>query len=776
MELELLSLLMVLFLAWVAGAATNRVGYPAILGELGAGVVFGPALLGAVALPAAWPVVGGIHLGFPEPPAGLNVLAQVGVFLLMLYIGMEVDFRDLLKAKTSGLAASLGSFITPFAVGFFLSGEFGLSLQDRLFVGLAMSVTSLATKSRILLDLNLFGTRVANVLLAGALIADTAVLIAFAVILGLAGQEGLDVARVLVVAVKAVLFFALAAGIGRFALPGLGGVVNRLGMTHRTSHVTILLLVGLVFAELAHLLGLHAVIGAFLAGMFLREGVWRRKLSHEIMSIVRDMSLGFLAPIFFIMAGFQVSLAVIVERPMLVLSVVAAATLSKIVGSALFYTLSGHSWREGVVIGTGMNARGGVDIVVAEIALGLGLITRDIFSVLVIMAFVTTLTVPVLLTLGTNWLKRRDELKRIDADRRGAVIVGASPLARQLAVLLRRAGGSVYLIDNNRDRCAAARREGLNVIRGNALNDEVLDAAGARDARYFLAMTSNQEVNALAARMAHDYFAIPRIFTVKAAPAQAGGGAEGTDGSAKSPTFTPLFPASTPLDEWDKRLLRKQCRTDVVPVSAPVSAAEFLDPLYRGGRSLPLVIEHDKQLILPAAAEALEPGDKVIVLRYEEEGDPLAARFDQLVRECPILDIQGPIEARDFFVRVAEVMTGRLGVDAEELTRRLLEREKESTTVLVRGLAVPHVTVEGEKLFDMLIARCREGVRFLEEGATANIIFVLFGSRDDRNMHLRTLSIIAQFMQDPKFESRWLEASGAEGLRQVIQQTGYRRV
>lgn len=781
MHLALISLLLVLILAWLAGKIANRLGFPAILGELAAGIIFGPALLGVMLFPESWPIIGGKAMGFASMPLGLPVLAEVGVFLLMLYIGMEVDYRDLFKAKWAGLAASIGGFIVPFAVGYWLARMFGFRIEGGLFLGLAMGVTSIATKSRILVDLNLFGTRLANVLLAGALISDTAVLIVFAMVLGIAGDQGLQISKLLMVTVKAVIFFALAIFMGRRLLPLIGALMSRGGAASRTSNFTLVLIIGLVYAEMAHLLGLHSVIGAFLAGMFLREGVLRRKLSHEISALVHDLSLGFLAPIFFVMAGFHVSFSVVIEMPGFVGLVLVLATVSKIVGTLIFYVISGHPWREGLVIGAGMNGRGAVEIIIAEIALSMGLISQEIFSTLVIMAFATTLTVPILLKVGTDWLRRRNELSRMDEDRRGIVFIGATPLARLLASRFLAAAESepVCLIESNRDRCIAARNEGLQVIRGNALEEETLDSAGARDARLLLAMTSNSEVNTVAAQLARDFFAVPQILTVNAGLAPEGAPQEtpeagGNGGKSRQPLH--FFSRPVALDEWNKRIIRKECEIQSLPVSAQSDSASKLAAEMLGtGLSLPLLVERGGALFPPAVLNDAKPGDILHYLTQRQSQDLLADRFDQIVQDCPILDLDGAMNVEQLFERVADTMSPRLGVDAAHLKELLMARERESTTVIVPGLAIPHVILDGEKRFDMLIVRCREGVRFLDADAAANMVFVLFGSRDDRNMHLRVLSIIAQFMQDSSFERRWLEAESPAALRAVVQKTQYKR-
>jgi mannitol/fructose-specific phosphotransferase system IIA component (Ntr-type) len=113
-------------------------------------------------------------------------------------------------------------------------------------------------------------------------------------------------------------------------------------------------------------------------------------------------------------------------------------------------------------------------------------------------------------------------------------------------------------------------------------------------------------------------------------------------------------------------------------------------------------------------------------------------------------------------------MARRLRVDPDELLGLLREREAESTTVLSPFLAIPHIVVESERAFDILIARCKSGINFHESGSNIHAVFVLAGGRDERNFHLRALAAIAQIVQDPHFERRWMAAKGKEELRDVV--------
>lgn len=593
MELSILNLLFVLFAALLAGNVSKRLGYPSIFGELAAGIILGPPMLGIL-----------------EASEALDVLAEVGVLLMMLYIGMEIDPKELFKASWAGTLAALGGFITPFVLTYLVVTGFGGSVAAGLFVGIAAGVTSLATKSRILVDLKLLNTRIAHVMMAGALISDTLALIVFAVIIGIYDAGGVTVQGIGLVAGKAVLFFGVVSVIGLTVFPPLWRRLARAGYTGRTFNATLILLIALLFAEFAELAGLHAILGAFLAGLFLREGtVLEPKLSHQLNNLVHDVSIGFLAPIFFVTAGFQVSLDVFGSDLLLLLvAVTIVATVGKIVGTTLFYLPSGNGWREGLTVGAGMNGRGAVEIIIAQIGLSLGVISAEIFSVLVFMAIFTTATVPLFLKWTTEWLDRRGELIRSGDERNGVLILGAAPTARLLARHLAESG-PLWLIDTNQHNCEMAEADGLNVVRGNALDEDILQAADAGAMRTFLALTPNPEINTLAANLARDVFSIPniKVLLTHANPI--------LRQVVEREGYTTIGAVWEDITNWDKWIEQGEVSSVEVTIGEGQEIKRLFDELEAGPDSLALVAEHNGHPIPFPSEDLVEAGDQIIALK-----------------------------------------------------------------------------------------------------------------------------------------------------------------
>jgi len=151
-----------------------------------------------------------------------------------------------------------------------------------------------------------------------------------------------------------------------------------------------------------------------------------------------------------------------------------------------------------------------------------------------------------------------------------------------------------------------------------------------------------------------------------------------------------------------------------------------------------------------------------------ERDEIVKDRFDHLVEDAIVIDIDTHMSASDFFGIVAERLAPRLGMEPKELRRKLEERERESTTVLNTFLAIPHIVVEGVHTFDILIARCQGGIEFSNAFSGVQAMFVLAGSRDERNFHLRALAAIAQIVQDPDFERKWITAKGVKEIRDIV--------
>ncbi|MCA9991240.1 MAG: cation:proton antiporter [Ardenticatenaceae bacterium] len=393
MNFSLTNLLLILLIAWFAGYFVARLGYPPVLGELAAGMIFGPPLLNLI-----------------HPDDGTLVLGKLGVLLMMLFIGMSIKLKDLVRSLRTAIAAALGGFLLPFLLGYLALVGLGYSSSVGLIVGCTITLTALAVVPRMVMDLGLMERRVGQTLIAISLLSVVMTLTGFALVKNIAEMGHVDLPGMALVLGKITLFLLFAVFAGLKLFPLLRPLMLRLKMTTRTAAFAAFILLGLAFAALAEAAGLVFILGAFLAGLFLDPNMIAPGMYPEIMAVKRDVALGFLAPVFFVSAGFAVSFGIFSSNVMLLVAILAAALLGKILGGTLAYLLTRRSWREGLVVGLGMNGRGGVDIVTGGIALAAGLITSEIFTALIFTVFLATLSAPILLKLGAAWLEKRNEL------------------------------------------------------------------------------------------------------------------------------------------------------------------------------------------------------------------------------------------------------------------------------------------------------------------------------------------------------------------------------
>jgi len=747
MHLELVDLLLILVAAWGSGLVAVRLGFPAILGELAAGVLFGPALL-----------------GWLTPTPSVDVLADLGVYLLMLYIGMEIQPRQLFRASRAGMLAAIGGFVVPFGAGMGLMLALGYSTAAALFMGMAMGVTSLATKSRILIDLNLLGTRIASVLLVGAVFADTLALLTFAAILTMASETA-SWSAVAFTGLKAAVFFAATVFVGLRVFPWIGRRLQSWELGKRTSNFTIVLIVALLFGEMAELAGLHAILGAFVAGLFLQEGILQRKWSYEVTDVVHDLSVGFLAPVFFVSAGFHISLPAVVANWELLVLVVVLATLGKIVGTALFYLPSGLGWREGLTVGAGMNGRGAVEVIVAEIGLAMGLISQEVFSILVVMAFLTTLTVPFLLTAMVGWLRRRNELAPAETGRRGAIITPVTGLGLKLAEIMVTDREPVTFVDRNPDHCAEAEERGFRTVHGDVLDRDTLNAAGAQDAGMIVSLLADEPSSVALARYALVEFGVPEFYLPGAPARESATEAEvqrlGLERLMLEAADLTRVPALGDLRPFD--LVQEVVPDEIAGDETSVVFAFDKD-------TIPLAFHQDGRCRPLYGKAELRPGATVWLLKQPgpvEVAGPRAQALE-LLRAADVVDLVGVSDATATVTRLAARLARHTTVADDDLTRLLEERERACTTVVDAGIAIPHVLVPGLARPVIVVGRSREGVAYAEGHPPVHAFFAIASDPERRRPYLYLLWAISALSSRAAFLPAWKAARDEAHLTETL--------
>ena len=399
-------LLVLLVVTRLFGEVAQRAGQPPLLGELVAGVA-----LGLVATH-----FNGLNV-VPEDLASdpvFDAFADLGIFFLMLFAGVELGVGDLTDAsKRSAIVGSSG-FCLPLVAGFGVAWvalpESELKFAQALVVGTALAITAIPVAVRMLMDMGQLQTRVGRTIVSAAVVDDVLSLVLISIFSGVAGTDpSPSVATLARLAIEIALFLAAAIVVARYVVPRVGRVVT--SQSTPEFEFTSLLIGGLAFALLAEVLGLHFILGAFVAGLFFERRTAGDETYDEVRKRVRAITVGFLAPIFFVSIGMNLDLGAVSEVPLFLTVLVLLAFVTKLVGAALPAYWMGLSGREATAVGIGMSARGAIELIIAEVALEAGIfagpeplppIVAQLFSTIVIVAIVTTLVAPVAL----KWVLR----------------------------------------------------------------------------------------------------------------------------------------------------------------------------------------------------------------------------------------------------------------------------------------------------------------------------------------------------------------------------------
>jgi Kef-type K+ transport system membrane component KefB len=374
----LLALFVVFVAAQIGAEIAQRLKLPGVVGEIAAGCAIGPSLLG-------WITPAQILPGTP-----LDVLAEIGVVLLLFSVGLETRLEDLKKVgKVAFLVGVLGVLI-PFAMGGVWAHGNGFAWGNSLFIAAAFVATSAGITARVLQELGALQRVESKVILGAAVIDDILAMLLLGVVVSLQGGEGFDVLNLLVV---------LGSAIGFVVLVGLGGARmmrwnSQWLETPRSTHsaLAIVLALCLGLAWLSTLLGLAAIIGAFLAGMIASETRQQHALEKQTQPL-----LALLTPFFFVITGSKIDLAELASgEALLMLTVVTAiAIVSKLAGGWLGSLSLGR--RSATIIGFGMVPRGEVGVVVASLGLAAGVFDNRIYAIIVAMSLLTAMLTPPIL-------------------------------------------------------------------------------------------------------------------------------------------------------------------------------------------------------------------------------------------------------------------------------------------------------------------------------------------------------------------------------------------
>ncbi|VVE01136.1 cation:proton antiporter [Pandoraea terrigena] len=389
-------LLLLVLVGRLLGEVMQRLRQPAVMGQLLAGVLLGPSVFGA--LMPAWQ-----HAIFPDTEAQkrmLDAVAELGVLLLLLSTGLETDLGLVRRMKRMAIFASAGGMVIPFAcgvaLGWYLPGDLlphpETRLVTALFLGTALSISSVKVVAMVIREVDYLRRNIGQIILAAAILDDTTGWIIIAAIAGLGASGSIDLGHLSISLGGTLLFIVLCFTVGKRAV----AVAIRWTNDHFTAEMPALsaiLVITFVLALATDRLGVHTALGAFMAGVMIGQSPI---LTEQIEAQLRGLIVALFAPVFFGVAGLSVDLTILLDRRMLglVAGLILIASIGKFTGGFLGARLGGMSSAEALALATGMNARGSTEIIVASIGLSLGVLSRDLFTMIVIMALITTLIMP----------------------------------------------------------------------------------------------------------------------------------------------------------------------------------------------------------------------------------------------------------------------------------------------------------------------------------------------------------------------------------------------
>lgn len=432
----LLQLAGLLVLARVLAEGMRRIGQPAVIGELLAGVLLGPTILGHFA-PELF------AFGFPQETAQfhlLEVISWLGMVLLLLLTGLETDIRAMRNLGRAALMASIFGMVVPFAgglaLGWALPDRFLVDAADRpifaAFLATAMAISAMPVIAKILIDLRLIRRNVGMVILSAGVVDDTTGWLVLSIIAGIAAGGTFAPAQLFMTLLWLVLFLAVMRWV---AYPVLTRVIRYVNeeVELAGADITVIIAFTFVAASATEAIGIHAVFGAFVAGLLVRQ---LPRVRSDSLHTIEVFVLSVLSPIFFAFVGLRVDLWQLTgwQLPLLVIGV---AVAGKLAGCYLGGRLGRLSHWESLALGFGMNARGAMELIVALIGLSLGLLTQEMYSTIVLVAVVTSFMAPILL----RWALPRipmgeDERQRLE-DTSRHMLIPTGPLR----VLVPTAGG-----------------------------------------------------------------------------------------------------------------------------------------------------------------------------------------------------------------------------------------------------------------------------------------------------------------------------------------------
>ena len=385
------NLLILLVISKVFGEIFERFKQPAMIGEIIAGIIVGPSLLNII-----------------HRTEDIKVISELGIFLLVIIAGLEINFDDILKSlKGKNIIVSILAFFLPIFSGFAVGHFFGKEIMTTVFIGLCVAITALPVSIRILMDLGKINSYIGQKIISVAIFDDVLALTILGLILNIKDTD-MEVGTIIKNASISLLKLSIFLTILSLTYFLIKKLSNRENYLERQLNKVLLLLKGkeslfaiffvfvLLFATITESLGFHFIIGAFFAAMLINENLVGKKHLESFHNTTNGLAMGFLAPIFFAGIGLEFNISSIQNYGLLI-AIILVSYFSKIFGGFIGGKIIGLNNKTSLTLGLGLNARGIMELVIANIAYKAGLIDSEIFCMLVIMGVLTTLSTPIML-------------------------------------------------------------------------------------------------------------------------------------------------------------------------------------------------------------------------------------------------------------------------------------------------------------------------------------------------------------------------------------------
>lgn len=401
------------------GEALQRVGQPPVMGQLLAGILLGPSVFGAI-----WPdLQQAIFPPHAADRAMLKGFAEFGVLMLLLLTGMETDLALVKRVRRTAAFTSIAGVVIPFTLGYLLGEMLPDSLLPdpnrriitSLFLATALSISSVKIVAVVLRETGFFRRDLGLLILASAILDDIIGWIILSLIGGLAAHGAIQTDSLLISVIGTLLFLAFCFTIGRRLVAWLIRWTNDTLLIEMPV-VSLILVLMLVLGLFTNAIGVHTVLGAFMAGIMVGQSpILTKHIDEQLRGIIVTLFM----PVFFGVAGLSIDLRVLADPRLLALTglLIAVASLGKLGGCYFGSRLGGLTHREAFAIGCGMNARGSTEVILASIGLAIGALNQELFTIIVLMAVLTTLAMPPTLrwALGRVPIKG-DEKRRLESE------------------------------------------------------------------------------------------------------------------------------------------------------------------------------------------------------------------------------------------------------------------------------------------------------------------------------------------------------------------------